>query len=166
MRGAVYVRARSYSHQWVTRYLWKFTKLHRTTQQAFQNRQGNSKRFCNERIFIWIFVHWIKSLFNFAHLIFRFPTTSRSRRFCGTWLHRVIHLSTFLALMIVFLNRKHPTHSAKYSFVFWKRSFIGEKFSGDQTMLEKIHPINWYFTWSLFFWLPIFWSEKVSSFRN
>ena len=32
----------------MTKFLWKFPKLHRTTQQAFPNRQGNSKRFCNE----------------------------------------------------------------------------------------------------------------------
>ena len=160
--GAVYVRARFYPHQWVTKYLWKFPKLHRTTQQAFQNRQGNSKRFCNERIFIWIFVHWIKSLLNYAHLIFRFPTTSRSRRFCGTWLHRVIHLSSFLALMIVFLNRKHPTHSAKYSFVFWKRSFIGGSFLVIKRCYKKIHPIKWYCTWSPFFVYQLFW-VKISS---
>ena len=82
--GAVYVRARFYPHQWVTKFLWKF--------QFFQNRQDNSKSFCCKQMFIWIFVHLNKSSFNFVCLIFCSRHASRRRHFCGSWLQSVAPL--------------------------------------------------------------------------
>ena len=42
-------------------------------------------------------------MFNFVRLIFRSSTTSRSRRFCGRWLYRIIRLSWFLGIVTILL---------------------------------------------------------------
>ena len=71
----------------------------RQNSTSFQNRQNNSTSFCNERMFIWIFVHLNKSSFNFVRLIFRSRHSFRSRRFCGSWLQSVSRLSALVAVM-------------------------------------------------------------------
>ena len=120
---------------------FNFYKINRTLQKAF---------VLNKYLFEYSFIWMSKSLFNFVRLIFRSSTTSRSRRFCGRWLYRIMTVLLAEIMQPILLN----------TCLFFKKDFYWYKFSGGQTMLEKIHPISWYCTWSLLFDYPFFWVKN------